>query len=116
MQTGTLREIATEAISYWEPRRILYNILLAAVVIFYFIAGLPASRHVLNADLALVLVLLAVVANVAYCAVYVVDLFVQMSGFREVWRKARWVLFTIGLCFAAILTRFFSMGFLSQPH
>jgi len=56
------------------------------------------------------LILLAVVANVAYCAAYLVDIFAQMSGFRELWRSARWILFAVGLTFAAILTRFASIG------
>jgi hypothetical protein len=30
---------------------------------------------------------LAVLANVCYCAVYVVDFFVQFSGLREAWAK-----------------------------
>ena len=40
-------------------------------------------------------------ANVAYCAAYVVDVFVRMSGFREQWRAYRWMLFFIGMSFAA---------------
>ena len=103
--------MTTEAIRYWEPRRAIYNVLLAAVVCFYFVVGLPISKHLLTADSALIMFLLAVVANVAYCAAYLVDIFVQMSGFRDAWRKARWILFVVGLAFAAILTRFVSMGF-----
>jgi len=53
---------------------------------------------------------LAVLANVAYCAAYVVDVFVQMSGFREQWRAYRWMLFFIGMSFAAILARFWALG------
>ncbi len=30
METATIREWATDAIRYWEPRRILYNLVLAA--------------------------------------------------------------------------------------
>lgn len=111
METSSIREYATEAIRYWEPRRAIYNIFLAAIVVFYFIFGLPVSKQQLTADSLLVLFLLAVVANVAYCAAYLVDIFVQMSGFREVWRGARWILFVVGLAFAAILTRFMSIGF-----
>jgi hypothetical protein len=115
METSSIREYATEAIRYWEPRRIIYNTCLAAVVIVYFIVGLPASRQALTADSILVLFLLAVVANIAYCAAYLADIFVQMSGFREVWRRARWILFVVGVVFAAILTRFISIGFFTSP-
>jgi hypothetical protein len=84
--------------------------LIVAVVVAYFAAGYPASRQSLTTDSVLVLFLLAVVANVAYCAAYLVDIFAQMSGFRELWRSPRWILFAVGLTFAAILTRFASTG------
>jgi hypothetical protein len=110
METPSVREYATEAIRYWEPRRVIYNLALVAVVVAYFAAGYPASKQNLTTDSILVLFLLAVVANVAYCAAYIVDIFAQMSGFRELWRSARWILFAVGLTFAAILTRFVSIG------
>jgi hypothetical protein len=92
MEGSSMREYATEAIRYWEPRRAIYNVFLAAIVVFHFVVGLPLSKQQLTADSVLVLFLLAVVANVAYCAAYLVDIFVQMSGFRDVWRRARWIL------------------------
>jgi hypothetical protein len=110
METPSVREYATEAIRYWEPRRVIYNLVLVAVVVAYFAAGYPASKQTLSTDSILVLFLLAVVANIAYCAAYLVDIFAQMSGFRELWRSARWILFAVGLTFAAILTRFVSIG------
>jgi hypothetical protein len=61
----------------------------------------------------LILFLLAVLANVAYCAAYPVDVFVQASGFRERWLKYRWVLFFIGVAFAAVVTRFWALAFFS---
>ena len=87
-----MREYATEAIQYWEPRRVICNLVLAAVVVAYLVAAYPASKQGLTTDSILVLFLLAVVANVAYCAAYLVDIFAQMSGFRELWRSARWIL------------------------
>jgi hypothetical protein len=45
-------------------------------------------------------------ANFAYCAAYVVDIFASASGCREQWWKLR-IIFTIGLLFAAITIRFF---------
>jgi len=38
-----------------------------------------------------------------------VDVFLQLTDFADVWRKKRWILFTIGFVFAAIITRFISM-------
>ena len=110
METPSVREYATEAIRYWEPLRVIYDLALAAVVVAYFAAGHPASKQNLTTDSILVLFLLAVVANVAYCTAYIVDIFAQMSDFRELWRSARWISFAVGLPFAAILTRFVSIG------
>jgi len=110
MNASTLRDYATDAIKFWEPRRVVYNLVLTAVVIIYFGIGYPASKALLSIDFLLGLFLLAVIANVAYCAAYLVDIFAQASGFRELWQRYRWLLFAIGTTFAAIITRFAAMG------
>jgi hypothetical protein len=110
MTTSALRECVTDAIRYWEHRRILYNAVLAIVVLVYFVAGLPMSRQSLSLDTLLGIFLLAVLANVVYCAAYVPDVFAQMSAFRERWRDLRAILFVVGLIFAGILTRFWAIG------
>jgi hypothetical protein len=56
------------------------------------------------------LFILAVIANVAYCSAYLVDIFVQASGFRSVWQRYRRLLFLVGTTFAAIITRFVAIG------
>jgi hypothetical protein len=113
METGGLRQYATDAIKFWEPCRLLYNLILAAIVIAYFALRYPGSRSTLTVDFCLGLFLLAVIANVAYCAAYIVDIFAQASGFREVWFRYRKILFIIGTLFAAIITRFIAMGMFS---
>ena len=115
MDSSDLRTYFTDAISFWEPRRVVYNLALAGIVIAYFVAGYPASKAVLSIDFALGLFLLAVGANIVYCAAYLADVFVQASGFRDVWQRMRWVLFVIGTLVASIITRFISMG-MFQAH
>jgi hypothetical protein len=105
------RELAAEAIKYWEPRRLVYNLVLAAVVVSYFALAWPKSEAFLSVNFALVLFLLAVVANVCYCAAYVVDMFVQLSSVRTLWLRKRWLLFLLGMMFAAVITRFFALVF-----
>ena len=116
MESTSLRERITEAIRYWERRRLVYNAVLVLVVFFYFGAGYPQSKQAFNLDQALVIFLLAVVANVAYCAAYVVDVFAQTSGFHEQWRKYRWLLFAIGATFAGAITRFFAIGLFNSQR
>jgi len=110
MEPVQWREFLSNAIRYWEPRRILYNLVLAAIVVVHFVQGLPFSRSTLHFNALLLLFLLAVLANIAYCAVYLPDVFAQMSGLRDTWLRFRWVVFAIGLAFAGVLTHFFSLG------
>ena len=104
------RDALSDAIRYWEPRRILYNAVLLLVVALSYWVNLPASRVSVNADSLLVLFVLAVLANVAYCAAYAVDVVAQISAFRGVWLRVRWMLLVVGLLFAGVLAHFFSGG------
>jgi hypothetical protein len=102
--------LVADALRYWEPRRIVYNALLAVIVLGYFFAGWPASKSFLTLNGILWMFFLAVLANVCYCAAYVVDLFVQLSPLRGSWTRLRWILFLVGLAFAAVIARFFSIA------
>jgi hypothetical protein len=109
-----VNEVFTEAIRYWEKKRIIYNVGLLVIVVGCFATGLPGSLDKLNIMFALQVFVLAVLANVAFCAAYIADVFVQYSDFSLVWRKYRWILFIIGFSFAAINTWFISTGLFSK--
>jgi len=110
-----LREAVSDALRCWEPRRIVYNLVLALIVLAYFAVSWPASLKAVSVEGVLVVFVLAVLANVCYCAAYLADVFVQVSGFREAWQKWRFVLFVIGVAFAAVITRWFVLGFFTSP-
>jgi len=110
MDTPTFRESVSDAMRFWEPRRLVYNGLLTVIVLFYFLRAYPASKAMLTLDSILGLFLLVVLANVAYCAAYLADVFAQWSSYRDLWRRYRWVLFSVGMLFAGILTRFIAIG------
>ncbi len=115
MDTPTFRESVSDAIRFWEPRRLVYNALLSLIVLFYFFRAYPASKAILTLDSILGLFLLVVLANVAYCAAYLADVFAQWSSYRDLWyrdlwKQYRWVLFAVGMLFAGILTRFIAIG------
>jgi hypothetical protein len=114
METALWRDYLSAAIRYWEPRRIAYNLVLSVVVVLHIASGWPSAKGSLHFNGLLLLFALAVLANVAYCAAYVVDIVVQMSGFRDTWLKMRWILFVIGLAFAATLTHFFAFSMFNQ--
>jgi hypothetical protein len=105
-----LREVTTDALRYWEIRRIVYSVLLAAIVVGHFLAAWPASAATITFNGVLGLFVLAVLANVAYSAVYIVDVFVQLSGFRASRAYWRWIVLLVGFAFAAVLTHFISSG------
>src|SRR5215813_9946531 len=102
-----MRQALTEAIRCWEWRRLLYNAVLFGVVAVMFVLSPPQAKSHFDANLLLALIVLAVLANVAYCAAYLVDVPVQLSGFKEEWLRRRWVLLAIGCLFAGILAYFF---------
>lgn len=101
-----LREILTDAIRYWEPRRIPYNGILALVVLGWVAFTWPYFRGALTAESLLLLFILAVLANVCYCAAYLADTAIQYSAFRGIWRQWRWGLWLTGVLMAAALTYF----------
>lgn len=105
------REIATDLLRYWEPRRLVYNAALVVVCVVQFVTYLPGSRAAFTWDAALVGFLLAVVANVLYCAAYLADGFVQYTPFRTVWLRIRWLLFALGVAFATVLTHFIAKAY-----
>jgi len=103
----TLREALTTSIRYWEPRRLVYNAALILVVVGAFVAGWPGSKDAIHVETVLLAFVLAVLANVAYCAAYVPDLFLQYSSFREAWLRGRWVLLLVGTLMACAITYLF---------
>lgn len=80
----------------------------------HFVKGLPLSKTVVHFNSVLLLFVLAVLANVAYCAAYLPDVFAQMSSLRNSWLRYRWVLFVVGLAFAGVLTHFWSLAMFGQ--
>jgi hypothetical protein len=110
MEPLSARSALSDALRYWEPRRLAYNAILAAEVAAIYFAQSSALRPRFQASVALMIFVLAVLANVAYCAAYLVDVPVQLTTFRESWLRFRWCLALLGTAFAAALTYFFSSG------
>lgn len=111
-----LRDIAADAVGYWERRRLIYSAILVLIVAWYFVAGLPQAREHAGINLLLVQFVLGVVANVLYCLAHVADVFVQLSAVRPAWLQWCWVLFVVGALTAAIVTRFFVLNAFSNWH
>ena len=104
----SIRDALSDAIRYWEMHRIVYNLTLAAVVTIPMAASWPQIRNRISFELLLGLSVLAVLANVCYCAAYVVDLPMQLSAHAAVWRRWRWLLWLFGVLFGAALAWFWT--------
>ena len=109
----SLPSILADGLKYWEPRRLIYNVVLLAIVVGHVVAGWSATRSVFVSEKLLQLFILAILANVAYCAAYVADVFIQLSSVRGPWLRRRWALLLIGTLFAAALTHLVSLGLIS---
>ncbi len=105
-QSKLFRKILTDAIHYWEPRRIAYNVILSLVVIAWIAISWPHFRPIVKFESLVLLAVLAVWANICYCAAYLVDCPMQFSFFRQRWQRWRWGLWTGGMLFAILLANY----------
>ncbi|HXL20965.1 MAG TPA: hypothetical protein VOA78_00750 [Candidatus Dormibacteraeota bacterium] len=101
-----LRETLAAAARFWEPRRILYNLVLTAIVALWVVASWPHFRPALTWSSLPPMTVLALLANVCYTAVYIVDLPMQLSVFRSSWLSRRFTLWLVGTLFAVLLENY----------
>jgi hypothetical protein len=101
---GLFKAVVRDAVHFWEPRRLVYTLILAAVTVAWVILTWPHFRPALTLDSLLKLLVLAVIANVAYSAVYAADIPLQLSSIRGPWQRHRWILWLVGMLFAMLIT------------
>jgi Mn2+/Fe2+ NRAMP family transporter len=102
--TLTFRDVLSNALAYWERRRLLYNAVLVVIVLVMFLIGQPETRRLLSFSGVVSFLTLAVAANILYSVAYIPDIALQLSDYRDSWLKRRGWLFWFGLAFAALLT------------
>jgi hypothetical protein len=105
-QSSELRGILDDALRFWELRRIPYNLILAAVVIVWVAASRPHLHAGLFFAALMVLFVMAALANVLYSVAYCLDVFIQFSSFRDLWRRYRWMLWVAGVLLSVALANF----------
>jgi len=106
----TFREALSSAVRYWEPRRLVYNAALLILVGGAFVAGLPVSKRVISVEPMLLLFILAVLANIAYCGAYIPDIALQHTSYRGLWIRVRWMVLVVGTLMACALAYLFVAG------
>ena len=97
------RESLRDAIRYWEPHRIWYNVALTVLAGAWVLLTWPHFRPALTLQHLLELLVLAALANVCYSAAYLVDIPMQQTSFNVAWRQRRWVLWLLGTLFALVI-------------
>jgi hypothetical protein len=100
------RSTLADAARFWEPRRVLYNIILASVTVTWILATWPHFRPAFTLPALLQLGLLGLIANVLYCAAYLIDLPMQHTPFAAFWKRTRVILFIIGTLLAFVMTNY----------
>ena len=104
--TGPLRPILSNALRFWELRRIFYNLALAAVVFLWITLSWPHFRPAFTLLALFQLFVLALIANVLYCAAYLIDIPMQLSAFSSFWKRRRWTLWLLGTLFAIFFANY----------
>jgi len=97
-------ETIKDALKFWELGRLGYNAVLALVTVTWVVRTWPHFEPAFTVRGGLMLLVLAGIANVLYCAAYPVDLLLQYSELRPLWRQWRWLLWVSGTLFALLLT------------
>ncbi len=100
------RDIFRNAARFWETRRLIYNALLGTVVILWAAITWPHFRNVPMPKSLVLLAVLALIANVCYCAAYLVDIPIQHTAAQNAWKKYRWILWLLGTLFAILLANY----------
>jgi hypothetical protein len=104
--SGNPRSWFGEAARFWEPRRIWYNVALFAVVLLWLGLTWPHFRPALTLEAFGKMTVLALLANVCYCAAYLVEFFVQSLPSDGGRRRFRWAVWILGMLLALLVENY----------
>ena len=95
-----------DAAQFWERQRILYNGVILAVVVLWVVVTWPHFRPAMSFVALGKMAVLAVLANLSYCAGYAMEGFIQPLAEQAYWRKLRWAVWTAGVLLAILLSNY----------
>lgn len=95
-----------EAVRFWEPLRIWYNAVLFAIVLLWIVFTWPHFRPALTWVALGKMTVLGLLANLCYCAAYASEFLIQGALPRASRRRARYVVWVLGLLLAMVLTNY----------
>lgn len=91
------------SVHFWERNRLIYNIPLIALSLFFWGREMLSGRFVDLLGGLVVLSFFAVLANLCYCLAYPIDLMLQMCVTPKYTMLLRWVSLLFGTLVASIL-------------
>ena len=95
-----------DAARFWEPRRLLYNLLLLGVVLVWVTKTWPHFRPAMTLESLGILTVLALLANLCYCAAYLAEILIQNATSTAVWNRQRWAIWVVGTLLAILFENY----------
>lgn len=104
----SLRNVISESIAYWEPRRIIYNSVLVVLAVAFGIVNLRHLEADIDLELFTALAAFLILANLLFSTGYLLDLIAASLNWGLQWRRFRGIGFHAGLLIAGLAaSRFF---------
>lgn len=95
-----------EAVRFWEPRRVWFNAAQFVVVLLWVGLSWPHFRPALTLEALGKMLVLALLANVCYCAGYLVEVVLQAVSSDIARRRFRWAVWILGMLFALLIENY----------
>lgn len=95
-----------DAARFWEPRRLLYNLLLLAVVLLWVMNTWPHFRPAITLQSLGIMIVLALLANLCYCAGYLAEILIQNVTSSVAWQRQRWAVWVVGTLLAILFENY----------
>ncbi|PYT66789.1 MAG: hypothetical protein DMG39_25770 [Acidobacteria bacterium] len=94
------------AAHFWEPRRLLYNLLLLGVVVIWVVKTWPHFRPAMNLAGLGGATVLALLANLCYCAAYLAEILFHNATNSSAWNRQRWAIWVVGTLLAILFENY----------
>lgn len=104
-----------DAKGFWEPRRVAYNAILAAVVAVHMALQWSRIYPGMMAQFLGLLVVLGVLANLCYSAAYLLDIALRASASLAQLRRRRRLSWLAGTAFAVLIANYWMVDEVLPP-
>jgi hypothetical protein len=103
---GSAGKGLADAARFWEPRRLLYNLLLLGVVLLWVTRTWPHFRPAITLESLGIMTVLALLANLCYSAAYLAEILIQNTTSGAAWNRQRWALWVVGALLAILFENY----------